>query len=162
VIERLRAYYLEGGAGFVTTTEMFDAVLATRPASPLDFDARLRALAAFLELPDARSIAAANKRIVNILRKATERCRHAAKPPARPCGTDPRGAAGDGAARGARHVAREYTEALGTLAALPCRRPVLRLGHGHGGRSCVCGNRLAMLSRMQSLFIRRGPVATAR
>ena len=70
VMERLRALYLEGDAG--VTTEMFDAVLDRRPASPLDFDARLRALAAFLQLPDAAALAAANKRIANILRKATE------------------------------------------------------------------------------------------
>jgi glycyl-tRNA synthetase beta chain len=70
VMERLRALYLEGGAGI--TTEMFDAVLDRRPASPLDFDARLRALAAFLQLPDAAALAAANKRIANILRKAEE------------------------------------------------------------------------------------------
>jgi glycyl-tRNA synthetase beta chain len=68
IIERLRAYYVEGGLGI--STEMFDAVLARRPASPLDFDARLRALVAFLSLPDAASLAAANKRIANILRKA--------------------------------------------------------------------------------------------
>lgn len=71
-IERLRAYYVEGGADLAVTPEMFDAVLATRPASPLDFDARLRALVEFLSLPDAASLAAANKRIANILRKTTE------------------------------------------------------------------------------------------
>jgi glycyl-tRNA synthetase beta chain len=71
VVERLRAYYLEGDAGLAITPEMFDAVLATRPASPLDFDSRLRALAEFLRLPDAQSLAAANKRIANILRKAS-------------------------------------------------------------------------------------------
>jgi glycyl-tRNA synthetase beta chain len=70
VFERLRAYYLEGDAGLAITPEMFDAVLATHPASPLDFDSRLRALAEFLRLPDAQSLAAANKRIANILRKA--------------------------------------------------------------------------------------------
>jgi glycyl-tRNA synthetase beta chain len=76
IMERLRAYYLErattpalAGAA-VLTTEMFDAVLATKPGSPLDFDARLKALSAFLELPEATSLAAANKRIANILRKA--------------------------------------------------------------------------------------------
>jgi glycyl-tRNA synthetase beta chain len=51
---------------------MFDAVLDTRPASPLDFDHRLRALASFLKLPDAAGLAAANKRIANILKKAGE------------------------------------------------------------------------------------------
>ncbi|HXW10029.1 MAG TPA: glycine--tRNA ligase subunit beta, partial [Steroidobacteraceae bacterium] len=72
VIERLRAWYVEGGAGLEVTPEMFDAVLATRPASPLDFDARLRALVQFLQLPEATSLAAANKRIANILRKTDE------------------------------------------------------------------------------------------
>jgi glycyl-tRNA synthetase beta chain len=70
VMERLRAYYLDGAGGFTVTTEMFDAVLVNRPASPLDFDARLRALAAFLALDASASLAAANKRIANILRKA--------------------------------------------------------------------------------------------
>jgi glycyl-tRNA synthetase beta chain len=51
---------------------MFDAVLATRPASPLDFDARLEALNTFLTLPEAASLTAANKRVANILRKAGE------------------------------------------------------------------------------------------
>ncbi|HVY23637.1 MAG TPA: glycine--tRNA ligase subunit beta [Steroidobacteraceae bacterium] len=67
-MERLRGYYLEGNALDVTT-EMFDAVLANRPASPLDFDQRLRALHSFLKLSDAQSLAAANKRISNILKK---------------------------------------------------------------------------------------------
>jgi len=49
---------------------MFDAVLATKPVSPLDFDSRLRALVAFLSLPEAASLTSANKRIANILRKA--------------------------------------------------------------------------------------------
>lgn len=68
VMERLRAHYLEGGLGI--TAEMFDAVLDRRPASPLDFDARLTALGEFLRLPDAPALAGANKRIANILRKA--------------------------------------------------------------------------------------------
>ena len=73
-MERLRAYYLERATSApgraAVSTEMFDAVLAARPASPLDFDARLRALSAFLDLPEAASLTAANKRIANILRKA--------------------------------------------------------------------------------------------
>ncbi|HEX2583775.1 MAG TPA: glycine--tRNA ligase subunit beta [Steroidobacteraceae bacterium] len=68
IMERLRGYYLEGSTLDVTT-EMFDAVLANRPASPLDFDQRLRALHSFLKLSDAQSLAAANKRISNILKK---------------------------------------------------------------------------------------------
>ena len=70
IVERLRSSYLEGEAGRAVTTEMFDAVLASRTVSPLDFDVRLRALERFLKLPEAESLAAANKRIANILRKA--------------------------------------------------------------------------------------------
>jgi glycyl-tRNA synthetase beta chain len=75
LMERLRAYYLDGagGAGRApVSTEMFEAVLAARPASPVDFDARLKALSTFLALPEAASLTAANKRIANILRKANE------------------------------------------------------------------------------------------
>ncbi len=75
VFERLRAYYLEGeprtpGNARPVTPEMFDAVLATRPRSPLELDARLAALGAFLALPEAASLTAANKRVANILKKA--------------------------------------------------------------------------------------------
>jgi glycyl-tRNA synthetase beta chain len=69
IMERLRAYYLEGNTQLKVTTEMFDAVLANRPGAPLDFDKRLRALESFLKLSDAQSLAAANKRISNILKK---------------------------------------------------------------------------------------------
>jgi glycyl-tRNA synthetase beta chain len=70
MMERLRAYYLENATGLDISTEMFDSVLSNRPASPLDFDARLRAVERFLKLDAAASLAAANKRIANILRKA--------------------------------------------------------------------------------------------
>jgi glycyl-tRNA synthetase beta chain len=73
MVERLRAYFLESdhaGDTGAMTTEMFDAVRASSPVSPLDFAARLTALAKFLELPEAASLTAANKRISNILKKA--------------------------------------------------------------------------------------------
>ena len=76
MMERLRAYYLEGGGirntlgAAAMTTEMFDAVLASSPLSPLDFHVRLNALRAFLELPESTSLTAANKRIANILKKS--------------------------------------------------------------------------------------------
>ncbi|HEY5755073.1 MAG TPA: glycine--tRNA ligase subunit beta [Steroidobacter sp.] len=71
LMERLRSSYLEEGGGRAVTTEMFDAVLATKAYSPIDIDVRLLALESFLALPEAASLAAANKRIANILRKAT-------------------------------------------------------------------------------------------
>jgi glycyl-tRNA synthetase beta chain len=67
VVERLRAYFIDAGA----TTEMFDAVRSSEPVSPLDFGAKLNALVAFLALPEASSLTAANKRIANILKKST-------------------------------------------------------------------------------------------
>ena len=88
LMERLRTLYLESGGSPPITTEMFDAVLATRAHSPLDIDARLRALQQFLALQEAVSLASANKRIANILRKAgaeisgavdTARLEHAAE-----------------------------------------------------------------------------------
>lgn len=67
VTERLRGLLLERADG--TTAEMIDAVLAVHPRSPVDVEARLRALSDFLRLPDASILAAANKRVANILRR---------------------------------------------------------------------------------------------
>jgi len=66
MMDRLRAYYLEG----VYSPDEFEAVLARQPARPLDFDQRMSAVHAFRMLPESASLAAANKRIRNILRKA--------------------------------------------------------------------------------------------
>jgi glycyl-tRNA synthetase beta chain len=70
VLERLRAYYAEQGV----TNAQFDAVADRDGADGvlLDFDKRLRAVRDFAALPDADALAAANKRIRNILRKAVE------------------------------------------------------------------------------------------
>lgn len=65
---RLKAYYHELGVA----PDTFEAVLAQRPSRPLDFDARLRAVTAFRALAEAESLAAANKRISNILKKTEE------------------------------------------------------------------------------------------
>jgi glycyl-tRNA synthetase beta chain len=72
IVERLRSSYLEGETGRSVTTEMFDAVLASRTQSVLDMDVRLHALERFLKMSEAESLAAANKRIANILRKAPD------------------------------------------------------------------------------------------
>jgi glycyl-tRNA synthetase beta chain len=67
IAERLRGILLEQPG---TSAEMLDAVLANRPRSPLDAVMRLAALKGFLLLPDAAVLAAINKRISNILKKA--------------------------------------------------------------------------------------------
>lgn len=65
IMERLRAYYQDSGV----RPDEFDAVLATRPVSPYDFEQRVRAVTAFRRLPEAESLTAANKRIRNILKQ---------------------------------------------------------------------------------------------
>lgn len=68
MLERLRGYCVERGY----RPDEFEAVLAVWPASLVDFERRLRAVREFRRLPEAESLAAANKRIRNILRKAGE------------------------------------------------------------------------------------------
>lgn len=74
LMERQRNAWLEppdGGPPLPgLTPEICDAVIAARPRSPLDFDARVRALIAFLAMPEAASLTAANKRIANLLKKS--------------------------------------------------------------------------------------------
>ena len=157
IIERLRAYYVEGGAGFAVTPEMFDAVLATRPASALDFDARLRALGRFLQLPDAASLAAANKRIANILRKATEVVGDTVDAellidPAEQVLAEQV----DAMARTVepRFAARDYTPALQQLSALrPAVDDFFDSVMVMADDAALRANRLALLKRMQGLFM---------
>ncbi len=66
MLERLRAYYQDAGFNH----DQFDSVLARKPLNPLDFHLRMRAVQEFQALPEAASLAAANKRIRNILRQA--------------------------------------------------------------------------------------------
>ena len=65
MLERLRAYY----AANDISPQIFDSVASVRPTSPIDFDRRINAVKAFTQLPEAESLAAANKRINNILKK---------------------------------------------------------------------------------------------
>jgi glycyl-tRNA synthetase beta chain len=69
VMDRLRAYYQDSGIQI----DLIDAVLATRPTRLLDFDRRIQACQVFRQLPEAESLAAANKRIANILKKTDQR-----------------------------------------------------------------------------------------
>jgi glycyl-tRNA synthetase beta chain len=66
ILDRLRGYYADAGIG----AEAFEAVRALAPRDLTDFDRRLRAVVEFAKLPEAQALAAANKRIGNILRQA--------------------------------------------------------------------------------------------
>lgn len=161
MMERLRAWYLESNAGM--TTEMFDAVLDTRPASPLDFDDRLRALADFLKLPDAASLTAAHKRISNILRKAGEQPNPRVDPGLL---SDPEERKLATELEELRQdverlvTTRRHTEALTRLAAL---RPAIDAFFDHvlvmADDSRIRANRLALLAALQRLFLRTANLA---
>jgi len=66
VLERARGYFAERG----TRADVVDAVLALKPASPFDLARRVAAVESFLALPEAQALAAANKRIANLLKKS--------------------------------------------------------------------------------------------
>lgn len=66
VLGRFRAWYQDQGI----PVDAVQAVLAKRPTQPADFDARIKAVVAFRELEAATTLAAANKRVSNILAKA--------------------------------------------------------------------------------------------
>ncbi len=51
---------------------LFESIIAVQPSTIPDLDARLQAVKSFMQLPEAEALAAANKRIHNILRKAPE------------------------------------------------------------------------------------------
>ncbi|HZH42524.1 MAG TPA: glycine--tRNA ligase subunit beta [Lysobacter sp.] len=148
IIDRLRGYYADAGV----PSQQFDAVAALRPASLLDFDRRLKAIGEFAKLPEAAALAAAHKRIRNILKKAdiavpdtvdparftedAERALHAAVEAAI-ADTDPRLAA------------RDYVAALARLAAL---RPQVDAFFDqvmvNVEDAAIRANRLALLKRL--------------
>lgn len=66
MLGRFRAWYQDEGIA----VDVIQAVLAHRPTRPADFDARVRAVSHFRTLDSAEALAAANKRVSNILAKA--------------------------------------------------------------------------------------------
>lgn len=64
-IERLKSWYADKGI----SSDVFDAVSACQPTQPLDFDLRIQAVKQFQSMPEAQTLAAANKRVLNILKK---------------------------------------------------------------------------------------------
>ncbi len=153
-LERLTAYYQDRGIrGDVT-----DSVLSLRPSVPADTDRRIRAVQDFIQLPEAASLASANKRISNILKKAGDTI---------PDRVDPerlvepaeqalyRKLVERESAVGALFDAGRYEEGLSRLAAL--REPVdaffddvMVMSEDPGLRA----NRFALLKRLAALFLR--------
>ncbi|HLT89531.1 MAG TPA: glycine--tRNA ligase subunit beta [Woeseiaceae bacterium] len=154
VVERLRAWYLETRG---TPAEVFEAVRARRPGSLVDFDLRLAAVTAFVELDAAASLAAANKRIANILRQAGGEAHGAIDQGAL---AEPAEQALARALEASRETvaplieARAYTDALQYLAGL--REPVDRFFDEvlvMSDDPAVRENRLALLASLRALFL---------
>ena len=66
MMDRLRRYYLDNNI----SADTFEAVISRRPTDPFDFHQRIIAVSEFRKLPEAESLAVANKRISNILKQA--------------------------------------------------------------------------------------------
>ena len=66
MLGRFRAWYQDEGY----TVDTIQAVLARRPTRPADFDARMKAVSHFRTLEESSALAAANKRVSNILAKS--------------------------------------------------------------------------------------------
>ncbi len=153
--DRTRGYFLDRDAGL--GVETFEAVMARQPSSLVDFDRRLAAVQTFARLDQAESLAAANKRIANILRKAGD-----------PAGLAVTTGLLDVDAERALHGAlenarkkvgpmleqRRYAEILNELANL--RDPVDRFFDDvmvMAEDEAVRNNRLALLGELRALFL---------
>jgi len=65
ILERLSAYYQSQSI----SADVLAAVLASSSSAPIDIDKRIKAVSVFRAMPQAEALAAANKRISNILKK---------------------------------------------------------------------------------------------
>jgi glycyl-tRNA synthetase beta chain len=154
MIERFRAIFLEENIA----TETFNAVAAKQLTVPLDIHKRVLAVHNFTQLPQATSLAAANKRVSNILSKSAEDSgtsvvnaallqedaeKHLA-----------RALAEKTAVVAPLFAARDYTAALASLADL--REPVdvfFEQVMVMAEDEVLRNNRLALLAQLQALFL---------
>lgn len=157
VLDRLRGYYADQGF----SADQFEAVLAVAPATLPDFDRRLRAVGEFAQRAEAASLAAANKRVGNILRKQAEEANAAPIPSS----VDPAHFESDAerelhaALDAARAETRDllargdYTGTLARLSAL--QGPVDRFFDDvlvNAENPAVRANRLALLAQLKASF----------
>ncbi|MFT4256771.1 MAG: glycine--tRNA ligase subunit beta [Pseudoxanthomonas sp.] len=152
ILDRLRGYYADKGV----PASHFNAVAELKPASLSDFDTRLDAIGQFAALPEAEALAAANKRIGNILKKADIAIPHAVD---RALLNDPAETAlaeAVEAALGDTDEAlhrRDYVRVLNRLAQL--RPQVDAFFDGvmvNAEDPAIRGNRLALLKRLSDRF----------
>ncbi|MFG0720230.1 glycine--tRNA ligase subunit beta [Pseudomonas sp. GLN_6] len=153
IFDRLRARYEDEGVDVA----VYQAVRAVSPTSPLDFDQRVQAVQAFRKLPEAEALAAANKRVSNLLSKAEGQV--AASVEAHHF-DNPSEFALNAAIQQAEHAvqplaaARQYNLALSQLANL--REPVDAFFVAvlvNAEDPAVRANRYALLAKLRGLFL---------
>ncbi|MEP7096102.1 MAG: glycine--tRNA ligase subunit beta [Dokdonella sp.] len=154
ILDRLRGYYADRGI----PTEAFEAVRALEPADLTDFDQRVHAVVEFAKLPEAQALAAANKRIGNILRQAGDIGSTTIDDGLIEAGAESELAAALHSARADAVPlieARDYVGLLKRLASL--RGPVDAYFDSvmvMADDAAVRANRLALLGRLRNLFLR--------
>ncbi|KSW25039.1 MULTISPECIES: glycine--tRNA ligase subunit beta [unclassified Pseudomonas] len=153
IFDRLRARYEDEGVDVA----VYQAVRALTPTAPLDFDQRVQAVQAFRQLPEAEALAAANKRVSNILAKAEGEVPQSVN--AGLLNEAAEKALGSAVAAAEGEVAplaraRDYRAALARLAAL--RAPVDAFFEEvlvNADDSAVRANRYALLAKLRGLFL---------
>ncbi|TBU87766.1 glycine--tRNA ligase subunit beta [Phytopseudomonas dryadis] len=153
IFDRLRARYEDEGID----VSVYQAVRAVNPLSPLDFDQRVQAVQAFRKLPEAEALAAANKRVSNLLGKADGQV--AASIEAHYFDTPAEFALNAAIQQADQAVqplaqSRQYSEALAHLASL--RKPVDSFFEAvlvNAEDAKVRANRYALLARLRGLFL---------
>jgi len=157
LLDRLRGYYLDGAAPVIVGLDVFSAVQARQPASLVDFHQRLVALLEFTRLDAAAALAAANKRIANILRQTEQEVSGTVDPTLL---REPAEQALDGQVRALAGeiapllAARQYRPALERLATL---RPAVDRFFDDvlvmDPEPALRANRLALLASLRALFM---------
>lgn len=153
IFDRLRARYEDEGIEVAS----YLAVRAVQPGSALDFDQRVQAVQAFRNLPEAAALAAANKRVSNLLSKFEAKLPPTVEPRYFDNATEfSLYSALQQAEQAVQPLAasRQYREALERLAHL--RGPVDAFFEAvlvNAEDASVRANRYALLARLRGLFL---------
>jgi glycyl-tRNA synthetase beta chain len=153
IFDRLRARYEDEGVEVAS----YLSVRAVQPGSALDFDQRVQAVQAFRNLPEAEALAAANKRVSNLLSKFEAKIPETVEPRYFDNATEfSLYSALQQAEQAVQPLAadRQYREALERLAHL--RGPVDAFFEAvlvNAEDASVRANRYALLARLRGLFL---------
>ncbi|VXB01651.1 glycine tRNA synthetase, beta subunit [Pseudomonas sp. 8AS] len=153
IFDRLRARYEDEGVDVA----VYQAVRALNPTAPLDFDQRVQAVQAFRARSEAEALAAANKRVSNLLGKFDGQIPASVDSTLLEAGAEQTLAAAVAAAEQAvapLAAARRYRETLEQLASL--REPVDAFFEAvlvNAEDGAVRANRYALLAKLRGLFL---------